>query len=502
MTAKNQGITRTIRANPPSLRRGAGLLQLIDLHQLVPEPWAAWRPLVIDGLCFFLERLPAPRLASIMADQLSLAADTDSGQRLAHLFAQCPTLHKLGQVLARQRALPLELRRALQTLESMPAAAAMSEVLATIRDELGDPPLEIARQALAEGSVAVVIPFTYREGGEERHGVFKVLKPTVIERLDDELAVLTELEDFLEQRSQALGLPALDYRGTLGTVQRLLRHEVHFENEQRHLRAAAAFYAAEPRLWVPRLLPWCTRRLTAMERVFGIKVTDTALPLAARRTLADTLVATLLGQPFWNPSEAALFHGDLHAGNLLLAADGRLAVLDWSLTARLSKNQRESLIAIALGGALLDAQKVREGASMLGSLAENDRALTAATEQALDRLVSSGGLPGFDWLLQLLDDVALRTAAGFPEDFVLFRKSWLSLSGVLGDLAQQPSPDIELLGLGLQRFVAEWPARLRAAPTETGFSTHVSNADLLQVWSSPLLVSLRYWRRRWGRSKP
>ena len=460
--------------------------QSLGLSQLVPAPLAAWRPLLIDGLAFFLEGLPAGRRASIMADQLALPIASEPGRRLAVLFAHCPTLHKLGQVLARQRSLSIDLRRPLQALESMPASTALPELLAGIRAEIGEPSLSFGEQAIAEGSVAVIVPFTYRARGELRHGVFKVLKPGVEAKLADELAILGELEGFLEERGRELGLPALDYRETLGTVRRLLLKEVHFANEQHNLRAAAAFYAGEPRVMVPRLLPWCTARLTAMERVFGGKVTDAPLAPVDRRRLADTLVSTVLAQPFWSTAQRAMFHADLHAGNLLLTTDGRLAIIDWSLTAGLTKTQRAALIAIALGGLTLDAPAIRTAIAGLGQLAVNDARLTAAVDRALDRLVFATERPGFDWLLALLDDVALRSAAGFPEDFTLFRKSWGSLSGLLGDLASRASPDVELFTAGLPHFLVELPARL-------------ASADPWRLGAAASLVPLRYWTRYWSR---
>lgn len=478
------------------------LLRAMGLDDLLPAPLSAWRPLLRDGAAFFLNRLPAQRMAPILADQRALPADAGPDRRLAALFSHCPTLHKLGQVLARHRSLPAALRRQLQTLESMPATAALRDVSARIREELGGlggrgrPPLTLADAALAEGSVAVVVPFTYRQGGRLRHGVFKVLKPGVEARVGEELAILGELESFLERRSQALGLPALDYRDTLRTVQRLLLKEVRLDNEQTNLRAAAAFYADRPEILIPALLPWCTPRLTAMQRVFGGKVTDARLSRQERRDLADTLVVALLGEPMWSASERTLFHADLHAGNLLLATDGRLAIIDWSLSAALSKSQREALVAIALGGLTLDAPRVCAALASLGTLAPGDAALAAAVDRALDRLVFAGGLPGFSWLLALLDDVALHAATGFPEDFALLRKAWLSLAGVLGDLAGEASPDGPLLALGLRRFWAELPARLQASPDAAGFSTHVSNAELWRIGLSPWLVAARYWLRR------
>ena len=172
-------------------------------------------------------------------------------------------------------------------------------------------------------------------------------------------------------------------------------------------------------------------------------------------------------------------------------------MLDWSLTAALTKEQREALVAIVLGGLLLDADGIRRAVATLGTLTHDDPILAAAVDRALDRVAFHGHLPGFDWLLTLFDELALHTAAGFWEDFVLLRKSWLSLSGVINDLAGAVSADPQLIQLAAQRFLAEIPARPLARPGAQAFASHVSNADLLRLTAAPWLIPLRWWERCW-----
>ncbi len=474
------------------------LLESLGVPQLVPASLAPWRPLVVDGVKFFLERLPAHRLATIFDTQLALSQDTDAAMRLVTLLAQCPTLHKLGQVLARNHQLPEEVRRQLQTLESMVPTTPMEQVLHRIREELPQNlPITLAPHVLAEGSVAVVLPFTYQESGKECDGVLKVLKPGIEERFNEEIAIWFELGLFLEERSRSLGLPALEYQRTLESVRELLTHEIYLRVEQNNLREAYAVYAEEPYIQIPQLLPWCTPRLTAMERIVGEKVTDAALPSKRRANLAAVMVSALVGHPFWSRADMVMLHADLHAGNLFATMDGRLAVLDWSLTLRLSRADRALLVSIILGGLTLDAQRIRHAVAALGSMREDDPHLNQAIERALNRVVFERRFPGFEWLLEWLDELARETATGFRHDFVLFRKTWFSLSGVIGDLVETHSPDMPLLGMGLSRFLTELPARVFALPESTQFSTHVSNADLLQLCASVWLVPMRYWERVW-----
>jgi ubiquinone biosynthesis protein len=468
------------------------LLRSVGFEGLIPASLERWRPLILEGVLFLLQRLPAGRQAAILEAQLQLSAGASAGRRLVALLRQCPTLHKLGQVVTRHRGIPAPVRRELQVLESPPATTPLREVLERLRRELGDgAPVVIEQQALAEGSVAVVIPFSWTDAGERRQGVFKVLKPGIEQRLDEELAIWLEVAGFLQERGRALGLPDLDYRDTLDSVRELLANEARLEVEQANMAAAARMYAHDARIRIPRLLPWCTPRVTAMERVFGTAVDDARLAAPLRERLAESLVAGLLARPFFSGGEA-LMHADPHAGNLVATEDGRLAILDWSLAARLSKTQREALVDAVLGGLTLDAPRICRAVASLGCLAPGDAALQAAAERSLGqvrRLV----LPGFDWLVSLLDDVASRTDAGFRRELVLFRKAWLTLRGVIDDVAAGYPIDRILFTAGFERLLAEFPSRVLAPFDSRRFDTHLSNADLMGLWMSSGWVPARFW---------
>ena len=166
----------------------------VDITPLVPEVYADYRPLVADALAFFLRHLSPPRLTAILAEQQALPSDAGVAQRLTALLFHCPTLHKLGQVVARNRKLDRELRSRLQTLETMPGTTCGEAVKQVIRRELGDAQgaLRLDSTALAEASVSVVVPFTSAsaEVSGPVDGVLKVLKPRIEETLEEELTCL------------------------------------------------------------------------------------------------------------------------------------------------------------------------------------------------------------------------------------------------------------------------------------------------------------------------
>ena|SRR5919109_124546 len=138
----------------------------IDLSPLIPEIYQEYLPVIEDAFTFFLDRLSLKRVAEVLAGQLNLPQDAGMPERLVTLLGQFPTLQKLAQIMARDRRLAPPLRRHLQLLESMEAVTPLSNIKSIIQNELGHriaSRLQFAARALAEASVAVVVPFCVPE---------------------------------------------------------------------------------------------------------------------------------------------------------------------------------------------------------------------------------------------------------------------------------------------------------------------------------------------------
>jgi ubiquinone biosynthesis protein len=466
----------------------------LETVELVPAAYAGYTPLVIDGLLYFLRRLPERRLDAIVTEQIALDDAATADDRLVALLRLCPTLHKLGQVIARQAGLPHELRLRLQTLEMLTPPPGRYDIDATVERELGQVAgLKIASDALAEGSVAFVVPFEWQSSsaGSSRRGVFKALKPHAEEWLLEDLAIWPQLGLYLEERSAQLGLIALDFRSLLDGVAVLLRDEIRLDGEQRRLAQARRFYADSSNVAIPELFPLCTPRLTAMERIDGVKVTDASLTATTRRHLARTIVTALLAKPFWSAASAKpFFHADPHAGNLFATPDGRLAIFDWALTTQLNETQMAAIVQTLLAAAVLDDAGVMCALSALGNV-KREVDLRATVAKALGD-VRRGAFPGFAWLTSLLDRLGRSGTLTFPEETALFRKSLLTLGGVIRDVWPQASIDQVLLASGGRQFFAESLVRPLAPFASRAFGTHVSNEDLLRLMNSLSWTPARY----------
>jgi ubiquinone biosynthesis protein len=470
-----------------------------ELAAVVPDCYGEFRPVVADGLTFFVQHLSPPRLAGILLAQAELPADADLGRRLVLFLHACPALHKVGQVLARNRHLDPELRRHLQELETLEPYTPVEELRPILDRELAPAVKEyrirVAERPLAEGSVAVVAPLTWSDPADgadapRRHGVAKLLKPGVVERLDEDLAILGRLAGYLEERWAAYRLPPLAYTEILDEVAELLRNEVQLRQEQAHLRLAGRQFAGQTDVQVPRLLPFCTEALTAMERVYGHRVTDRGAVSPWRRpALFLATVRALLSGVLFSRDESVLFHGDPHAGNLMATRDGRLALLDWSLAGQLTAADRVQVAQILVGGLARDAARVARAVARLARAGADEDLIRRHVTAALAELRWYRP-PGPAWAVGLLDALA-RAGVRFPPHLLLFRKAFLTLQGVLPDVCAFCSLEATLMAEALVQLAWEWPLRWCKLLHDRDYATHVSSADLMHL---ALRLAPPFWR--------
>ncbi len=462
-------------------------IQSWDIARFLPPENRSFARLIEDGLAYFVGRIGERRVAELLTEQQSLA-NSPPVMRLVAMLHQSPTLHKLGQMVARDRRLSPALRRQLTTLESLSPSTPMPQIAEVLRDEWSDverATVQLAAAPLAEASVAVVVPFVHHNGASQTRGVAKVLRPGVEDRLTEELPILRELGEFLDDRRTAYGLGDADFREPLERAAELLANEVRPDREQAHLLAAAESYRNNRDVVVPKLYaPLCTTRVTAMAFVEGTLIAQVAEAggETARRA-ARRVVDALIARPLFSDEPDAIVHGDPHAGNLLMTPCGRLGLIDWSLTGRLSKHHREAVVQMIVAAAIGDAGGIARSISSLSVSEPDESSLRREVGIALSSL--RGMTPGISWVTALLDRAALHARVRFDDRLLLFRKSILTVQGVVADLDPDCSIDTLLHAEVGIRLVQEWPRRWMSAPSSRAFSTHLSNADLGKlIWSA------------------
>lgn len=478
------------------------LFASLDLNNLIPDCYEKWKPFVKGGLAWFLGRLSEDRQREILADQLGLGPFANSADRLEAVLRRCPTLHKLGQILARDKRLSKELRTSLQRLESLPPRMSI-ETIKTIlqRENIKLDGITLGDKPLAEASVAVVMPFVFSDAaGRQIDGVFKIVRPEAEKALEKELELWPELGKALEEICIDLNLPVLEFAGPLSEAALLVADEVRLDREQIHIRRATELYRDFPEIALPELLPWCTSRVTAMTRIKGKPLAEAlshpSVDRHERRRIVEKLVDGLIARPFWMSETWAIFHGDPHGGNIFFDDQGRIVPLDWSLAVELPKNDRVAILQLLMGGLRMDEKAISQALSQLG-LSSDDRKLEKTAGWAVGH-IRKGNFPGFDWCLAVLDNAVEFGGLRLRAELALFRKALFALLALVEDIAPNASSDAVVVGAGLSRLASEWPSRSFSNPFTRKWGTHVSTAELGTLFADMPLSVTRFWFGCWS----
>lgn len=264
------------------------------------------------------------------------------------LEALGPTFIKLGQLLStRMDLLPPAYTEALSRLQDDVEPITAEEVEQVFCDELGvDTRTAFAsfdHVPLASASLGQVHRAELRSG---RSVVVKVQRPDIRQRIADDMEALAELAQWLDDHTDVGRRFA--FRELLDEFDRSLRDELDYKREAANLVRLARIVRPYEHLEVP--LPvddFTSGRVLTMDYVPGRKVTSIG-PYARTEMeiegaeLADQLFKAYLDQILVE----GFFHADPHPGNVSLTDDGRLALLDLGMVARIPTRLQDVLVKL------------------------------------------------------------------------------------------------------------------------------------------------------------
>lgn len=202
--------------------------------------------------------------------------------------------------------------------------------------EMGDHFRRVDWRPLAAGSIAQVHAAELRDG----HQV--VIK---VQRTNLEAVLRQDLRMILGGARVALRLrPSWAVANPVGVIEDFadtLVQELSFRREAAHMDEMRRCFAGWP-VVIPEVHhELTTDRVIVMERLFGTKVGDALVPRSQEdgESFADLVIGGFLSTALRD----GVFHGDGHAGNMLLLPDGRLGLLDFGIMGRLSDSDRAAV---------------------------------------------------------------------------------------------------------------------------------------------------------------
>ena len=396
-----------------------------------------------------------------------------------------PTYIKLGQIISSGEGLfPPELVAEFRKCRDQVRAEPWATVREVVEADLGRPIEAVFssfdRTPIAAASIAQVHAATLRSGEEV---VVKVQRPTIRQQVEEDLRVMSWIAPFLIGRIPVAALanpPAL-----VELFAETITEELDFRLEAENMLDVAEVFAqlgqrgfviARPH---PELV---TRRILVMERLHGFGFEDLESMQSAG---IDTVQVVRTGMSGFTEGciVHGIFHGDLHGGNLFVLDDGRIALLDFGITARMTPLQRSAFLRLMLCGAMGDIPGQITAFRDLGALPADtdidDVIRTLGLDQApvdpttLDQEELVGEI-------QRIIKELLGMGARLPKILMLYVKNLVFLDGAIARLA----PDLDIFAEITQismYFAQTHGERLFA---EVGFDPSAFEVDLTGVKDS------------------
>lgn len=255
------------------------------------------------------------------------------------------TFIKLGQMLSTRRDLvgPAMADELTQLQANVPADS-FELTRATVEAELGGPIdrffTRFDEVPIASASIGQAHRATLPDG---RAVVVKVQHPDIIGRVETDLSILAELAGLAEEYLSDLR----PYRPVevVADFRRVLRRELDFRRELRHLQILVKNFRNDPSVRFPEPIPeLSTGRVLTMEYLAGTPLTkiDRALDVGLDMDqLARNGARVFLEMIFRD----GFYHADPHPGNILVLADGVIGLLDAGMVGRVDDLLRSQIEA-------------------------------------------------------------------------------------------------------------------------------------------------------------
>jgi ubiquinone biosynthesis protein len=387
------------------------------------------------------------------ADVLALNGHVDEvddhGLRLASALEELgPCFIKLGQLLStRPDLLPADYIQALARLQDTIQPVPGDRIVQIVESELGASMSELFqsfdRQPLATASMAQVHRAVLRDGSEV---VVKVQRPGVRQRIEIDLEVLREVARFASRHTafgQRYGLMAM-----VRELEHSLNQELDFRTEAENTRLIGRQLSGFGCLCTPTVYTeYTSPRVLTLSFLSGRHLAE--VPKAEFEQLdAKAIARDLLSAYLKQIAIDGVFHCDPHPGNILLADDGRLALMDFGMVGRFDAGQKDNMILLLLAFSERLGERVAETyLEMINEIPE-DLDVRGFT-QDICGLVSryhdmSGGRMGLGSALLDLTRLAYTHRVPVPTSMTLLGKTMLNLDGTISVLSPELDP-VELI---------------------------------------------------------
>ncbi len=281
-----------------------------------------------------------------------------------------PSFIKLGQMLStRPDLVGADLATELQHLQTEVSADPPETVREIIEAELGRPMDEVFEQFEEEPIASASIGQVHR--ARLKGGQSVAIK---VQHADIERKVLVDLEILFGLAQLSERIPEFQQyrpRAIVSEFRRVLRRELDFRREERHMQLFAHNFEKDPTVHIPRpYSEMCTSRVLVMELVEGIKLSETDRLRTAGFDLNEIARrgANLYLEMLFVHS---IYHADPHPGNVVLMEDNVIGLLDFGMVGRIDERLHEDIEELLLAVTSQDSEHLTAIVTRVGAVPQD-----------------------------------------------------------------------------------------------------------------------------------
>jgi aarF domain-containing kinase len=412
----------------------AVLAVLLLLSVALPVPRRIWAFGLISSKYFWLWVFDALWLRRLWFAITGRSAQYQKLTRPVLLRMFCedlgPTFIKFGQIIASSAGMfPDPYVKEFQKVLDRVKPFSFDEVRRTLDDELGAERaahlIDIDPQQLASASIAQVHTARLRDGTPV---VIKVQRPGIIARCMADMRIMRQVASWVARfkKHAELANPV----GIVDDFTKTLTEELDFRKEAANLDQFNQIMAELGHKHIRAPVPhheYTTRKVLVMERFSGLRV-DRFDEINARGIDGETKLVDGLRAWFQCVVFYGFFHGDVHAGNLMLLDDDTIGFLDFGIVGRFGDKERylvtDYMIAFASGNYRRLAEIIIEMGGQPDGL-DLEAFVQDLSDTYKPLLTLSFGEVNYADFLPGIQRTATRHKMRMPNEFILITKQLL-----------------------------------------------------------------------------